>query len=201
MRIFIAIIAAYLLGSIPFGYIVGKLHKIDIREHGSGNIGATNTFRVLGLKSGIIVVVLDAFKGALSVLIAKWLGLDTLYQVIVGIFATIGHTYTCFLHFKGGKGVATAAGTMAALSLPVLCLGLTVFGITIWITKYVSLGSILGVLSAALFSVLLHKDIEITIFVLIVWVVIVYKHKENIKRILNGTENKVGKNFGKGNND
>ncbi len=198
MKLVIVCVIAYLLGSIPSGFLVGKMMGIeDIRDHGSGNTGATNTFRVLGAKAGIITFLLDAFKGSLAVLIGRYVGHDTLYEVLAAACVILGHSYTLFLNFKGGKGVATAAGAMLVLSWPVLVINISLWAVIVILTKYVSLASILAIGTAPITSLLLHNDIKIVIFVSVLAILIVIRHKENIKRLLNGTENKITKDFGK----
>ena len=202
----ISLIIAYFIGSIPFAYIYGKLfRKIDIRQHGSGNVGATNVLRVFGKKAGIIVLLLDILKGYLPVMMAMCLvshlplfsgGLDEALPVLVGIFAILGHTFTVFLSFKGGKGVATSAGVFLALSPLTIAGALLIFTIVVLITKYVSLGSMF----AAVFLVITHSIIfsrcesanpYIFYFAILLSLFIIYKHKSNISRLIKGTENKI----------
>ena len=196
----ISLIIVYLIGSIPFAYIYAKVfRKIDIREHGSGNVGATNVVRVLGTKAGVIVLLLDMLKGFVPVLIFThcigWTKDIQWVPVLIGIFAILGHTFTVFLSFKGGKGVATSAGVFLALS-PYAVIGtLLLFAIIVWISKYVSLGSMV----AALFLVLVqtfmyyqgYSNPYILAFALILAFFIIYKHKSNISRLIKGTENKL----------
>ncbi|MCB5249948.1 MAG: glycerol-3-phosphate 1-O-acyltransferase PlsY [Candidatus Cloacimonadales bacterium] len=201
LYISISVVIAYLLGSIPTAYLAGKLFmKIDIREHGSGNVGATNALRVLGNKMGIIVLLIDILKGALAVYIAK-IFLESQWQIILAsFFAIVGHIYTCFLGFKGGKGVATAAGVCFILIPVNLAFALFVFSIVLILSKYVSLSSI----SAALVLLTLqgmrlclvtghfyNHELANFIFVLIIVVFVIVKHIPNIKRLINGNENKI----------
>lgn len=195
----ISSVIGYLLGSISTSILVGKLiGKIDIREHGSGNAGATNTLRVLGKKAAIFVVLGDALKGAFSVLVAKVLciifSLDTsLPLYLAGFFAVMGHNFPLYFGFKGGKGVLTSIVTIFTLDWKIGLITL-IFAILIMATtKYVSLGSCLGaVLIMILAPVLRWGDIYFIALCEILAVLVIVKHKSNIKRLLNGTESKLG---------
>jgi len=192
----ISLIIAYLIGSIPFAYLYGKaFKKIDIRQHGSGNVGATNVMRVLGTKAGLIVFFLDVLKGFLPVFLAQMIFSDTIeyLPVLVAIFTILGHTFTIFLSFKGGKGVASAAGVFIAFSPYTFIAAITLFAIIVYFTRYVSLGSIIALIAITIANFLLPElSIYVKYFTLIVSVFIIYLHKSNIKRLMNGTENKFG---------
>lgn len=203
------IVAAYLIGSVPFGFIAGKLRGIDLREHGSCNIGATNAVRVLGKAWGIPVFFCDFLKGMLPLLFMKYhLGGD-ITQMSAGdmgwflgvMFALVmGHTYTCFLGFKGGKGVATTGGCMFAFSLTI---GFSILGtwiIMMALTRYVSLSSMVAglmvVLTAAwefwyLDGALSTADAMALGLLFLIFSLVVYKHRSNIVRLCNGTEPKA----------
>ncbi|MCK9329771.1 MAG: glycerol-3-phosphate 1-O-acyltransferase PlsY [Candidatus Cloacimonetes bacterium] len=189
------------MGSIPFAYIYGKLFRnIDIRNFGSGNIGATNVLRILGKKAGIIVLILDMLKGFLPVFIVKeilqWNMEYAWLPVLIGIFAILGHTFTIFLLFKGGKGVATAAGVFLALTPIVLLIAFSFFIAVVALTKYVSLGSIFAALFVVTTNIFSYSsnDPYVFYFSLIVAFFIIFKHKSNIIRLLKGTENKINFN-------
>lgn len=201
LSISISLIITYLIGSIPFAYIYGKLFRnIDIRNFGSGNIGATNVLRILGKKAGIIVLILDMFKGFLPVFIVKeilqWNMEYAWLPVLIGIFAILGHTFTIFLLFKGGKGVATAAGVFLALTPIVLLIAFSFFIAVVALTKYVSLGSIFAALFVVTTNIFSYSsnDPYVFYFSLIVAFFIIFKHKSNIIRLLKGTENKINFN-------
>lgn len=184
------IVIAYLLGSIPSGVWVGKLFfKIDIREHGSGNMGTTNTFRVLGVKAGTIVMIFDIAKGTIAALLPVWLGLE-LHPMITGIFAVLGHVYPIFAGFKGGKAVATTAGiALGAQPLFVVIL-IGLWAGILYLSSMVSLASIITLVVAAAASLFIGD----WIFAVIVWVamvIIVVRHRSNIERIRKGEENRV----------
>jgi glycerol-3-phosphate acyltransferase PlsY len=186
----IIFILAYLLGSIPSGLIVGKLgYGIDIREHGSGNLGGTNTFRTLGVKAGLIVTSADILKGTLASALPLFFD-NELNSLLVGVFAVIGHTYPIFAKFKGGKAVATSAGLLL-FSAPVMFITiLAFFFIVLYITKYVSLSSMLAGVYGIIYS-LFTKDIPLIIVISLLTLFVIYRHRANIKRIINKTEPKV----------
>lgn len=192
-------VLAYLLGSIPMGWILAKLmFKTDIRAKGSGNIGATNALRQFGTKVGVLVLILDMIKGIVAVLLAKsLLGLDNVMVPICGLIAILGHIYPVWLGFKGGKGVATAAGVGLALAPLSIPLALAVFILVVYKTRYVSLGSIiaaivwgLSLIYFAYQSAMANWGIMAAVVVVVV-AVIIGKHKQNIQRLRNGTENKI----------
>jgi glycerol-3-phosphate acyltransferase PlsY len=189
----IIILLCYLIGSIPFGYIAGRLFKgIDIRSVGSGNIGATNVGRILGIRGFISVFLLDLLKGFIPVIIIKNYYPRDIFLLLVALFIIIGHMYTIFLKFKGGKGVATTIGVFLALEPAGTFVALIVFLLTALVSKFVSLSSILAAISLAIYIWFVSNWLSLQIIATIVVIFIIYKHKENIKRIINGTENKIG---------
>ena len=185
---------AYLIGSIPTGYIIVKLKtNQDIRTIGSGSTGATNVKRVLGKKWFFIVMLLDAFKGALPVILAKLLTFDTygIYAVISAIFVIIGHSKPIFLQFKGGKSVASGVGTILALN-PLAGLSIAViWGIITYVSKYVSLGSIIALILSPFLMYIFKNPIGYIVYCAIAAIYIVWLHREIIKRLIKGEENKV----------
>lgn len=189
---------AYLLGSIPVGWIVARLFfKTDIRAGGSGNIGATNALRQFGTLVGVIVLLLDMGKGIAAVLLAKSIYSELpALTVLCGLIAILGHIFPVWLKFKGGKGVATAAGVVLALVPWGLLLALGVFILVVALSRYVSLGSILAALSLLLYEIIKEwraeqPNIALLAFTILVVAMIIYKHKENISRLKNGNENKI----------
>jgi glycerol-3-phosphate acyltransferase PlsY len=194
-----ALLTSYLLGSIPTGYLMVKALKgIDIRQMGSGNVGATNVIRVLGKGPGILILILDVSKGLLAVLViallfAKYLPSSrTELQLGCGIAAICGHNWTCFLRFKGGKGIATSAGVFLGLApIVMLCL-LGIWGIIAFLTRYVSVASIVTSMALPIFLYLFNQPIEWVIAGFILSLVSILKHRSNIKRLLNGTEHRIG---------
>lgn len=192
MDLAIVVLLCYLLGSISFGIIIAKLVKgIDIREYGSGNAGFTNVLRVVGKCPSVLVLIGDTLKGVLAVLIGYHFG-DTNYAVIAGLMAMLGHAYPLFFHFRGGKAVATGLGVTLTLAPDVTLIALAVFFLTVGISRYVSLGSILASISVPLMMLVLHKPLPIFLFGLIGAAVVLYRHKTNIVRLYQGTESKIG---------
>ena len=186
----IIIVLAYLLGSIPSGLIIGKVfYGVDIREHGSGNLGGTNTFRTLGVKAGMAVTIADILKGTLAVLLPLFLDGD-IHKLIAGIFAVIGHMYPIFAGFKGGKAVATSGGILLGYAYPMFIIMVLVFFICLYITKYVSLASMLAAIAAVIYSFIVW-DPPLIIVVSLLAFFVVYRHRANIKRIMNKTEPKI----------
>ncbi|WP_080846072.1 glycerol-3-phosphate 1-O-acyltransferase PlsY [Cytobacillus gottheilii] len=186
----IIIILAYLIGSIPSGLIVGKtFYGIDIREHGSGNLGGTNTFRTLGVKAGLTVTLADILKGTLAALLPIMAGAD-LHPLIPGVIAVIGHMFPIFAGFKGGKAVATSGGVLLAYVWPMFLVILLVFFISLYISKYVSLSSMFAAVAAFIYAIV-SGDIPLIIVVSILAFFVIYRHRANIKRIKDKTEPKV----------
>lgn len=194
---------SYFLGAIPSGYLIGKLKGIDIRKQGSGNIGATNAFRILGAKAASVVLLADAFKGFLSCLLApiiasEWTGVpisdDTasLLMIIAGLGAILGHSFTFWLKFKGGKGIATSAGVFLTITPLALGICLLVFSITIFLSRYVSLSSILAAICLPFSVYLIYHNFLISSITVVIALLVIYRHRSNIKRLLNGTENRLG---------
>lgn len=188
------IIIAYLLGSVPSALIVGKIgYQIDVREHGSGNLGATNAFRVLGTKAGIIVTLSDILKGTLAtltpLLAAIWFDVDV-SRLVIGIFAVLGHTYPLFAKFKGGKAVATSGGIILGVN-PLLFLAIFVtFIVTLYLCKYVSLSSMVTGAIATIIA-LFTRDWLLFVLIFGLTIFVFIRHKENIIRIKNKTEPKI----------
>lgn len=199
MMIVLMLILSYLIGAIPNGYVIGKVFfKKNIREFGSGNTGATNSFRVLGKPAGFIVTFLDIFKGFITVFFPLWFSVHAqgpistffTHGLIVGIFAIIGHVYPIYLKFKGGKAVATSAGVVLGVN-PILLLILAVifFGI-LYLTKYVSLSSIIAAISCVIGSLIIHDYILFGMSAF-VSIILIFRHRSNIIRIFKGEEPKI----------
>ncbi len=194
MSVFLIALVCYLIGSIPFAYLYVKMTKgIDIRTVGSGNVGATNVGRVAGKQGFIIVFLLDMLKGFLPVVIIKnMFPYQPYYLIVASVFLILGHSYTIFLNFKGGKGVATSVGIFLGILPMLLLAGAVVFGITVYLFKMVSLGSVSAAAMMGICVFFTNQPVEIKWFTFIIAVFVIYKHKSNIIRILNGTENKIG---------
>jgi len=192
--LFLCAIISYLIGSIPTGYLIVKIKtNQDIRAIGSGSTGATNVKRVLGKKWFFIVMILDALKGALPVILAKIFVPDIygVSAVLAAIFVIIGHSKPIFLQFKGGKSVASGVGTFMALNLTAGLLTAIIWGIITYFSKYVSLGSIIAVLCTPILMYFLKCPIGYVIYCAIAAIYIIYLHRQNIQRLIKGEENKV----------
>jgi acyl phosphate:glycerol-3-phosphate acyltransferase len=207
------IILSYLVGSIPTSIIVSKMVKgIDIRNYGSGNAGGTNVMRVLGWKHGIMVILLDAMKGVLAVIVIARLHYGnipfenatpfddfTLVQIIAGMSAVVGHIWTIFAGFKGGKGIATALGMLLMIVTVDMLIAVGVFAIVVTVSRYISLGSILGAIAVPLTLVIRENIFHVNIigyntllpFLILVSLLVIYTHRKNVIRLLNGEESKV----------
>lgn len=207
------IILSYLVGSIPTSIIVSKAAKgIDIRKHGSGNAGGTNVMRVLGWKHGLLVILLDALKGVIAVVFIARLHYGsmpfenatpfddfTLVQIIAGISAVIGHIWTVFAEFKGGKGIATALGMLLMIITVDMLVAIGIFTIVVLISKYVSLGSIIGAIAVPITLIvrenIFHVDIQsyntLLPFVIAVSLLVIFTHRKNVVRLINGSEHKL----------
>lgn len=191
----VLMIVAYILGSIPNALWIGKVFKgIDVREHGSKNTGSTNAARVLGAKLGILTLILDISKGAIPALIATMLLDSSISVILVGICAILGHSFSIFMKFKGGKAVATTVGVFIVLVPGAILLAAVIFFLVFGITRYVSLSSMIGAISLPIWIILFYKNIPLTIFGIIIAILIIVRHKSNIQRLLNGTESKFSIN-------
>ncbi len=207
------IVLSYLIGSIPTSIIVSKLVKgIDIREHGSGNAGGTNVMRVLGWKHGVLVIILDALKGVLAVIVVARLHYGsvpfqnltpfddfTLVQIIAGISAVIGHIWTVFAGFRGGKGIATALGMLLMIVTTDMLIAVGVFVVVVTVSRYVSLGSILAAIAVPLTLIVRENIFNVDVqgyhtllpFLIAVALLVVFTHRKNVVRLINGNENKL----------
>lgn len=184
------ILGAYLLGSIPTGLLLGKLYGIDVREAGSGNIGATNLYRTVGRKVGVWTLAGDCLKGFLPVMLAWKLGMTEPLQAWVGLAAFCGHVFSIFLLFKGGKGVATALGVYLALAPLAVAGALGVFIVLVAIWRYISLGSIIAAAVMPLIIWFMPHSIELLIATALISSIVIIKHHTNISRLLAGNESK-----------
>ncbi len=195
----------YLLGSIPAGYLMGRLRGIDIRQSGSGNIGATNALRVLGKGPGILVLVIDGLKGFAA---SQWaapgicrltLGPEAAsaktvehFAIVAGFSAILGHIYTCWLRFRGGKGIATTAGVFGALAPVAMFLTLGIWIVVCALTRYVSVASITAAVTLPIMVWLRQGSATLTAITAVIGLLAIYKHKSNLQRLLRGTEHRLG---------
>lgn len=187
--IFLWIGVAYLIGSVPTGLLLGKLYGIDVRQQGSGNIGATNLYRTVGRNVGILTLIGDCLKGVAPVLLARYFGLSGEQVAWVGLAAFCGHVFSVFLRFRGGKGVATALGVFLALSPLAVLIAIVLFVLVMLKWRYVSLGSVCAAAVMPL-VVSLSGDHVLTVVTFLIALVVIVRHLENIRRLLAGTENK-----------
>jgi glycerol-3-phosphate acyltransferase PlsY len=183
-------ITAYLLGSIPTGLLLARSFGVDIRTAGSGNIGATNVYRTLGKKVGILTLIGDCIKGLVPVLAAKYLGMSSEWIALVGLSAFLGHVYTVFLGFKGGKGVATALGVFLGISPITMLFAFAVFALVLWKWRFVSLASILAAATAPAILAITEKNLSYSLMAVVLAAIVILRHRDNIGRMRSGTENK-----------
>jgi acyl phosphate:glycerol-3-phosphate acyltransferase len=188
------LIGAYLVGSIPFGIVVGRgLFGVDPRTVGSGNIGAANSMRALGPFGAALVLVGDVLKGIVPTLLAShWLPAGSWGIAAAGLATIVGHNWSIFLHFKGGKGVATGLGVLVVLSWPATLVFAVVWLVTVALSRYSSLGSILGSAAVPVTLALTHAPLSYTIYGVIALVLVLWRHAANIKRLMAGTELRIG---------
>jgi glycerol-3-phosphate acyltransferase PlsY len=190
MYTLLAALLGYLLGSIPFGFLFGRLKGIDLRQHGSGATGGTNVSRTLGLAFGIATGLLDAAKGAAAVWLGGHLAGD--WGIAAAAFmAMVGHSYPVWLGFKGGKGVATGGGALLVLHPVLVAIAFGAMALTVWPTRYVSLGSLVGT-TVLVVMVTFVAPLPIKLFACAAWLLIFWRHRSNISRLLAGTERKLG---------
>ena len=191
MTFFCLIILSYFFGAIPSGVWIGKIFKnIDVRDYGSKNSGATNSYRVLGAKLGIAVLIIDVLKGFIPLYIASKFNLAYNDLVILGLVAILAHTFSCFISFKGGKGVATSLGVFLFLAPVITLILLVIFILVVYLTKYISLGSITAAFLLPIFTFFTHRDTYLFTLSVVIAIFVIYRHKTNISRLLSGTENK-----------
>lgn len=205
MALIFGILLSYLAGSIPTAYLLGKLSKgIDIRQHGSGNVGATNAFRVLGAPIGITVLILDALKGVVCVIFIADLSLrqgitiDSLFlRAILGAVAVLGHSLTLFLRFKGGKGMATTLGVMIGLSVKspaigiILMIEVLIWGAVFAMSRIVSLSSIVSAIFFPILFIIFKQPLPLVLIGLILSIFVIFRHKSNIYRLLRNQESRL----------
>ena len=193
---FLAVLIGYLLGSVPVGYITCKYWKgINILEHGSGNIGFTNVLRTAGKGPGAVVLIGDMAKGALAAYLGKYLGGEN-WGILCGIAAMLGHSYSIFLRFKGGKLVSTGAGVLFVLVPEVGAIAAATWLAVLFFSRYVSLASVTAAIILPITMILLQKQLPMIIFGLTAAVFVIYRHRDNIKRLKAGKEYKLGQKAG-----
>jgi glycerol-3-phosphate acyltransferase PlsY len=192
MDIIAAVALAYLVGSVPFAFLLSRRRGIDLRQVGSRNVGATNVLRTSGVAAAVIAMSLDAVKGALAVVVAQRLTGGIGAPMAAGLASVVGHIYPVWLRFRGGKGVATAAGVFAVLTPMAFGIAGAAFVLAVWITRYISVGSIVAALTLAIVAIVTDAPGVVEIGSAVAALVILQRHRANIKRVLAGTERRVG---------
>jgi glycerol-3-phosphate acyltransferase PlsY len=187
------LLGAYLLGSVPFSYLVARQKGVDVRRVGSGNVGATNVMRNVSIAAGLLAFLLDAAKGAVAVLLARLLEPTGPLPTLAGVLAVLGHMYPVWLRFRGGKGVATGAGAFLPLAPLATVCALGAFGLALAVTRYVSLSSIIGTATLALLAFLNGAPPVVSRAAAGMAVLITWKHRANLQRIAHGSENRLGR--------
>ena len=192
MEEIIAVAFGYLTGSVPFAYLLARRRGIDLRRVGSGNVGATNVLRTSGVPRAVAAMCLDGLKGAAAVAVVQPLAFGPATPVAAGLASVIGHVYPVWLRFRGGKGVATAAGAFAVLAPEALAMAAGVFLLAVWATRYISVGSLAGAITLAIAAAAGGAPRVVAAGAAVAAVVIVHRHRGNLSRLLAGTERRVG---------
>lgn len=195
----VTIVIAYFVGTIPSGYLVARLRGVNIQQVGSGNIGATNVLRALGVLPAVIVVILDPLKGAVATLLPLLLGLGPWAVALAGLAVVLGNTFNVLLRFKGGKGIATSIGVFLVIDPLVALMALTLGIFTILVSRYVSLGSLVGMVALPLFIIVRGAVVwPYLLLAVTVTSLAVYHHRDNIRRLLAGNERRIGERVPRG---
>jgi glycerol-3-phosphate acyltransferase PlsY len=188
----IAVLLGYLTGSVPFAYLLARRRGVDLRLAGSGNVGASNVLRTSGVLNAVAALCLDGAKGSLAVLLAERLSTGAVAPVAAGVASVLGHVYPIWLGFRGGKGVATAAGVFAVLAPFALAVGLVVFTVTVWMTRFISVGSMAAAVSLPAAMAIEGEPVVVVAGGLASAVVILHRHRANLGRLVEGTERRIG---------
>jgi glycerol-3-phosphate acyltransferase PlsY len=189
----IAIVAlGYLAGSIPFAFLLARRRGVDLRLAGSGNVGAANVLRTSGVVNAVVALILDAAKGSVAVLLAQRLSVEPATPVAGGLAAIIGHIYPVWLGFRGGKGVATAGGVFVVLTPTAVAVAGAVFALAIWVTRYVSVGSMAAAVTLAVTTAAMDVPAAVVMGTALAAMIIVHRHRGNLSRLIAGTERRVG---------
>lgn len=191
--VYLILVGSYVAGSIPFGLLIGRAKGIDVRKQGSGNIGASNVMRLVGIPAAVLVLALDAAKAALPIVLMRWVGYDAPALLLVaGLIAVFGHSWSLFLKGRGGRGVASTLGLLIALTPKVALIGLGVWIIVVALTRYISLASMVAGLAISTSMFLFTEPAPYRWGALTLFLMVVYRHIPNIKRLVAGTENRFG---------
>jgi glycerol-3-phosphate acyltransferase PlsY len=192
MNAVLAVTLGYVVGSIPFAYLLSRRQGIDLRRAGSGNVGASNVLRTTGVRAAVLAMVLDGIKGTLAVVMAQLLSVGLVATVAAAFASVVGHVYPIWLRFRGGKGVATAAGAFALLAPEALGIAAGVFVIAVVVTRFISIGSIAAALTLVLVAVITDVPDVVAIGAIASMLIIVYRHRGNLARLIDGTERRIG---------
>jgi glycerol-3-phosphate acyltransferase PlsY len=192
MHATLAIVLAYLIGSVPFAFLLARRRGIDLRQIGSGNVGAANVLRTSGASPAVLVMVLDGLKGSAAVLAAQAMTSGAVAPVAAGVASMLGHIYPVWLRFRGGKGVATAAGAFGVLAPVALAIASAVFVLTIWITRFISAGSVVAAVVLVISAAVTGSSRAVVAGAMGAAAIIVYRHRANLVRLATGTERRVG---------
>ena len=192
MEEFLVVAIAYLVGSVPFAYLLSRRRGIDLRAVGSGNIGASNVLRTSGVRAAVLAMLLDALKGVLAVIVAQRLTGSAAAPVAAGLASVVGHIYPVWLRFRGGKGVATAAGVFGVLTPPALLAACAVFVAAVWMTRFISVGSVAAAVALAAVAAAGDAPVSVVIGAVGAAALIIYRHRANLVRVCSGTERRVG---------
>jgi glycerol-3-phosphate acyltransferase PlsY len=192
MRIVIAVIAGYLLGSIPFALLLTRTRGVDLRAVGSRNVGAANVLRTTGVRRAVVVMLLDAAKGAAAVLVARLLTDNLIVVMTAGLAAIAGHVYPAWIGFRGGKGVAASAGVFVMLAPLATAIAALVFAATIFVTRFISAGSIAGALALAAATLIGNAPGPVAGGAIVAALLVMHRHRDNVSRLIAGTERRIG---------
>jgi acyl phosphate:glycerol-3-phosphate acyltransferase len=192
MKHVVALTLAYLLGSIPFAFLLARRRGIDLREAGSGNVGAANVLRTSGTRAAVLAMVLDAMKGAVAVMVAQRLAPGPATPMAAGLASVVGHIYPVWLRFRGGKGVATAAGVFGVITPGALAVACGVFLLAVWMTRFISVGSMAAAVTLAVVAALTDAPVVVSLGAAAAAAIILHRHRGNFGRLMAGTERRVG---------
>ena len=195
MEAIIAVTVGYLVGSVPFAFLLARRRGVDLRRTGSGNVGAANVLRTSGVLNAVVAMCLDAAKGAVAVLVAEGLSGGSAVPVAGGLAAVVGHIYPVWIGFRGGKGVATAAGVFVVLTPIAVAVASAVFTLVTWATRYISAGSMTAAVTLAVTAAAADVSPAVAVGAAVAAVIIVHRHRGNLGRLFAGTERRVGKQF------
>jgi len=192
MEHLIALAVAYLVGSIPFAYLLTRRRGIDLRDVGSGNVGAANVLRTTGVRAAVLAMVLDALKGVLAVIVAQRVAPGATTPMVAGLASVIGHIYPVWLRFRGGKGVATAAGVFGVITPGALAVACGVFLLAVWVTRFISVGSMAAALTLVIITAATDAPTAVSIGAALIAAIIIHRHRANLARLADGTERRIG---------